>query len=412
MIVLISDRSLNYQDNNILVVKSMLEASKVVGGLEALIIHRTSEDPSDFATHLSKIKENGLDKLVYISNPENKQDIIEMFVIGNGGTILEDEFFLEDEEVLKSTLGVSEGNNLSIVSGLNVIDNFVSRYIDSEDNSPVPQGYLRVVQSASIQLAKEFENKTAQVIKISQEASEVIEEVALNNNEILKQKAEALRSLEELGNLAKGFQGGSSQANGGTAFYPMVSYLKEKDIVRIKDIGNTPYLHSFVHGLQSYADGVLHKRCKMIVVMPVGGLYQVMYDKFKWITKENYKDRSLYSQNIVYTNHPSKTVLEQLLNDNTYSLFIVVDFTTNSNKHILNTRRSRSVRYALSSSRFIESLKRDVSITEFKYFTSIKEYEGNLFTIPYLELPKDTFSRVNLYLRECAQSYDKILQRG
>ena len=191
MIVLISDRSFNYQDNNILVVKSMLEASKVVGGLEALIIHRTSEDPSNFATHLSTIKENGLDKLVYISNPENKQDIIEMFVIGNGGTILEDEFFLEDEEVLKSTLGVSEGNNLSIVSGLNVIDNFVSRYIDSEDDYPVPQGYLRVVQSASIQLAKEFENKTAQVIKISQEASEVIEEVALNNNEILKQKAEA-----------------------------------------------------------------------------------------------------------------------------------------------------------------------------------------------------------------------------
>lgn len=411
MIVLISDRSYNYQDSNILVVKTMLEASKVVGGLEALIIHKTSEDPSDFATHLSTIKENGLDKLVYISNPENKQDIIEMFVIGNGGIVLEDEFFLEDEDVLKTSLGVSEGNNLSIVSGLNVIDNFVSKYINSNGDSPVPQGYLKVVQSASIQLAKEFENKTAQVLKISQEASEVIEEVATNNNEILKQNKEAQKSLQELSNIAKEIRGGTG-GSGGAAFYPMVSYLKEKDIVRIKDIGNTPYLRSFVHGLHSYADGVLHKRCKLIVIMPVGGLYQMMYDKFKWITKENYKDRSLYSQNIVYTNHPSKTVLEQLLNDNTYSLFIVVDFTTNSNKHILNTRRSRSVRYAFASGRYIESIKKDTSITEFKYFTSIKEYEGNLFTIPYLELPKDTFSRVNLYLRECAQSYDKILQRG
>ena len=93
-------------------------------------------------------------------------------------------------------------------------------------------------------------------------------------------------------------------------------------------------------------------------------------------------------------------------------MFIVLDRTTTYSNHILNSRKTRSVHFAVTGESVIDSLKLKNKNPRLKFFSSIREIEGSEFTIPVLDYPKPTFERENLYLSACGEMYKILVRKG
>ena len=64
MIIIVSDKELGLvEDSEILVVSSLLEATKVIGHISNLIYHSSKEDTKDFAANMSLLKDIKLQDL-------------------------------------------------------------------------------------------------------------------------------------------------------------------------------------------------------------------------------------------------------------------------------------------------------------------------------------------------------------
>lgn len=412
MIIIVSDKELGLvEDSEILVVSSLLEATKVIGHISNLIYHSSKEDTKDFAANMSLLKDKQVTNFWYVCSLESKDDLIEMAIIGNGGTYISDEFFLSDVELVKS-LVESKGKTSQLVSigGMGVLNDFVDRYMSSE-SSGIPENYLKVISGAIKQVNDDYLAKSNQVLVISEKATEFIEETSKGFKSFEAEKENLVNIIEDLKTVVEGDN--VSQSGGGVLFFPRVPYRKEKDIVRVKDIGRTPLLLSFMQGFHNYAGAVLNKRPKLIVIEPVGRGLEEMYSNFTWITSSNYKDSSVYLKDVVFTNYPTAGVISKLLEDSMSNFFIVVDRTVSSREHILNCKNTREVHYSLSSSSFIDKLNLKKVIRKFRYFTSLTKKEGAEFVIPMLaDYPKNNLDRFNTYLRVCLEMYSELARKG
>ena len=410
MIIVVSNKELSLGSNSdVLVVESLLDASKVMGNISALVYHSSDESTNEFAASLATIKEKGLGSLWYISSQENKDPLVEMSVIGSGGYYIEDEFFLESTDILKSLVSGGGSRELMQIDGVGVLKDFADRYLQG-GNDQIPKGYLQVLNSAVSQISDAYKQKSDQLIILSEKATSVIEDSSLGLQEQEKER-------KKLAGIIKEFEDSISQFNAPTrasnvTFFPIVSYPKEKDIVRIKDLGRIPYLFSFVFGFYNYCEKVLNKRPKLIVIEPVGSNFEVHYKDFNWVTSTNYTDMSKYVNPVSFTNYPTTSVLTNFLNDSSRDLFIVVDRTTTSPNHILNTRKTRSVHFAVTGESMIESLKLRNKHPRLKFFTSNREIDGSEFSIPQLDYPKPPFERENLYLSRCGGMYNILVRKG
>lgn len=409
MIIVVSNKELNLgSSGNILVVESLLDAAKVTGSITAVVIYSSSESTNDFAANFATLKNKDIGSLWYISNPENKDDLIEMSVIGSGGYYIEDEFFLESDDLLESLIS-GGSNQLMEIGGVGVLKDFVDRYLQGTSNQ-IPKGYLQVLKSAVTQMSDAYKRKSDQLIVLSEKATSVIEDSSLGLQEQEKERKRLAGILQEIQESMEETKAPSRGSN--VAFFPRVSFLKEKDIVRIKDIGRTPYLFSFVYGFLKYADKVLNKRPKLIVIEPVGSNFETHYSEFNWVTSENHGDRSKYFAEVSFTNYPTTQVLTSFIEDSAKDFFIVLDRTTTSPDHILNTRKTRSVHYAVTGNSVIESLKLRSKNPRMKYFSSARELAGAEFTIPFFDYPEQAFERENLYLTRCGEQYQTLTRKG
>ena len=413
MIVIVSSKDLDLvEDYDILVVGSLLEATKVVGTISNLIYHESKENTNDFAANLSVLKEKGVGALWYVHDESTKDDLVEMAIIGNGGTYISDEFFLEDVELIKSLVSSKdEAGQLATLGGTGVLNDFLTRYLVEGNDSPIPTNYLKVVNNAVNQINEGYLEKSKQLVVLSEKATEVIEETSLGLRNIEDERKNLAKLLKDI---QSSVEETPPQVGRGSSvtFFPRVSFRKEKDIIRVKDIGRTPYLLSFMLGLQVFCERVLNRRPRLIVLEPVGKVYEDMYSKYTWITSSNQRDSARYMQSVIFTNYPTQGVLLKLLEDITYDTCIVLDRTTNSNEHLLNCRATRSVHYALSSPSLVDRLGLKKLSPKFKFFNSVVEEPSAEFTIPALDYPKHRFERENLYLSSCIEMYKLLVKRG
>lgn len=410
MIIVVSNKELNLGSNgDILVVESLLDASKVKGNITALVYYSSNESTNEFAASLGTLKEKNVGSIWYISAEEKKDPLVEMAVIGSGGYYINDEFFLESAELLESLVLGGGSNEIMEIGGVGVLKDFATRYLQ-DGKTQIPKGYLQVLTSAVNQISEDYKRKSEQLLIVSEKATNVIEDSSLGLQEQEKERkklAKIIESFEESLN-----QVSVPTRSSSVAFFPTVSYLKERDIVRIKDIGRTPYLFSFVYGFYNYCEKVLNKRPKLIVVEPVGSNFEVQYQNFNWVTSSNHGDLSKYVNSVSFTNYPTTAVLTNFLNDPAKDMFIVLDRTTTSPNHILNSRKTRSVHFAVTGESVIESLKLKSRNPRLKFFSSIRKIDGAEFTIPSLDYPKPTFERENLYLSECGEMYKTLVRKA
>ena len=267
-------------------------------------------------------------KIIYVRNRDEVDNAIRMLVVGGlNGKYVDDEFFLESERELNNLI-----TDLSVVvdkkdlASSSVLNDFFNRYL-SEGGSSIPKGYLSIVKKAAMDLIDSYHYKSLETLKMSESAAEIFSssvELVAKMKEQQFNLEKDLRRLKESKNELDAFTVPPTGASS-VSYYPKVSYMKNKDIIRVKDLGRNPLVISFMLGFREYLEKIKNVRPKMIVVEGNGKWVEDRYSDMKWVTNSNKNDVRNFYGDVVFTNCPTSLVMNRLLNDNDYDICIVID---------------------------------------------------------------------------------------
>lgn len=408
MIVVVDNSGLAIDDGDIIVVESLVGLDKVVGTIDYLVYHKSSIADTDFASAFSNASSKVTGGLWYICSPDEKDPVVEMAFLAKEGNVITDPYFLSSSDALKSLVLSGNLPALADLGGVNVLKDFTNRYL-SGDFEEIQPGYLKVVEGAVSQIVKDYNNLSDKFLVTAQRATEVLKDSSEGFSLVKKERdkiAEALTSLQESIESNSMFSTSSAPS---VFMFPTVDYKKERDIVRIKDYSNSPYLTSFLLGFMSYLKHIRNKNSKLIFIEPIGDVKRKLYSSYPWITQQDNTNASSYSAEVVFTNYPISSVITRLLDDTTKDFFVVVDRSLAKPNHILNCRNTRKIRYIVQSRGILDRL----GVKDVRFFSSILGLDGSDFSIPYFEkYPTNIRARESMYLNECKQSYDSLFERG
>lgn len=398
MNIVVTNNDIDYK--GFLKVSSLKEASNTVGRIDFLVYHNSDEDYSEKINYLSEIVGKVNSKLIYIREASEVDLAIKMVVMANQGYYFDDEFFLESSSELNNLIGgLDEVAALASLGGVNVLGDFFNRFLKNGSTN-FTGNYLMVVKEAVNQLLTEYNNKNLEIIQMSETATDIFSNTSALIGSMKAEKETLQKTVEKI---SKSVQESTVKRSSSTVlYYPRIDYLVPKNIIRVKDIGNCTFLHSFMLGLRLYLSTVKNLRVKLIFIEPIGDYFELRYSEYPWVTVSSLNNKSVYFNDVVFTNCPNKDVLNTLLDD-TKDVFIVVDRSLNDNKHILNSRGT--VHYAVSSA----SVMKKFDIPNTNYFSSLVALPNSLFTIPlFTEYPLESSARERLYLSELSSAYEKL----
>lgn len=389
-----------------LVVETLAEAEAVLGRIECLIYTKSSETSENKIMYLNSMKDR-VGKFVYICNEKDTDMMVKMVITGMNGRYFDDEFFIEGKDELRNLLdSLDEVTELAEMGGVSVLGDFLNRYLKN-GSSNFSVGYLCVVKEAVQSLVSDYNQKKLEMLQMSETATELFSNTAEIIGAMKKEHGEMEKAVEKLkSDINRGVLTGSvgvgerSRREPSLVFFPQVSYMKERRIIRIKEIGNFRYLISFVLGMRLYLENVKNVRPKLIIVEPVGELLEKQYEGFDWVTQARVKDKKYFFNSVVFTNCPNKEVMSTLLDDKDYDTFIVVDRINCSRSHVLNSRGS--LYYAVGGAGCIERFKLPVG----SCFSSVDPIRGSLFTVGSgREYPAERSARERYYMSRFGENF-------
>lgn len=401
MNVIVTDNKIVY--NGFLKVDTVASVLEMTGSIDILVYHKSNESTEVKVDSLSKLKER-VKTFIYIRDKSKLEQAVQIVVLGTGGKYFDDEFFLESSNDLNELIrSLDQVTAIVEMGGVNVLSDFFERYL-RQGSSNFNSAYLSVVKRAVQTMIADYQQKDLEILQMSETATELFASSANilskveTERENLKSMLSNLQSSRDVSNIS------SVSATASVSFFPTVSYLKEKNIIRIKSIGDCMFLHSMMFGMRVYLEKVKNVRPKLIFVEPVGMQYEKLYKDYKWVTQHTCKSMVNYYNNVVFTNYPNKEVLTKLIEDTDYDTFIIVDFLKSSRNHILNSRGS-FVKYAISGDSLIEKF----NLKRTECFSIIKEVKGTLFTLPmFNEYPNEKELRERQYMRVCEPFYEML----
>lgn len=406
MNILVSDTTKTYE--GWLVLRTLGDVERVVGNIDNLVYYRSKEPTDEKIKHLSNIYKNKVNcKITYVCNKDKVDNAVRMLITGGlKGKYIDDEFFLDDVRELNSLI-----TDLAVVadtkdlSSSTVLTDFFNRYINGE-SSGISKGYLQVVKNAALEMTEAYHAKSVELLQMSESAAEIFSNSVELITQMKEQQSNLERDLNKLRESKKeleAFEYKPSSIGSSVMYYPRVTYMKNKTIIKIKDLCNCDYLFSFLLGFRDYLDKIKLVRPKLIVIEPIGKCIEDYYADFDWVTSVSKNDSRKYYGSVTFCNCPTSGVLSKLLNDTNFDTFVVLDRTVNYKEHILNSKGN--VLYAVNGMSMLKKFK----IQKSKCILTKKEIEGSLLSIPFFnDYPERDDQRVNLYLKECTALYELL----
>lgn len=387
------------------VVDKLQDLTVMVGEINFLVYHKSLESAEDCVKYLTLIMQAHPETVVlYVRDKSSIVQAVRILVEGSGGKYIDDEFFLEDEIQLRQLTSQWQGMvALTEMSGVSVISDFIHRYMQTGGKGITP-GYLQVVKNAAENMAIAYKDKSLEVLKLCESASDLFK----GSVDLIANIQEEQGNLERVVTELKGKLKSGDVTNipipvaPQVGYFPRVSYMKSKvSIVRVKDVGRSPYLTSFMLGFRDYLHYVKKVRPKLIIIEPLGEMLPRVYGKYKWVTQQTKNNVACYTGDVVFTNCPLKDVMDRLLSDPNYDTVIVLDRLLITHQHILNCAGEEPL-YCVNGETVVRELKLNVK----KCFSVINEVKGSMFTIPlFTEYPKEADMRERKYMSECATYY-------
>lgn len=387
------------------------DVSSIKGSIDYLIIGPVKSSQK-YLTEITKLFDTPSrpKNLVYIADNENVDSKLKTFVMGLKGYYFDDEFFLEDSNELSNLLNSKEEvNSLVSLPGEEILKDFKKKFDRGEVENSTPQ-YLQVVSSALSSIVKEYSRKQNEVMQISQETIEIfkdINKVSESTNQELNELQEQLDSvMKQVENSSfGGITSFDYNMEKNVTFFPRVAVREgSKRVLKIKDIGHTKYLTSFLLGFVKYLYEVAYLKPKLVFIEDVNEASVEIYKNYTYITKDNFQRGELFSnREVLFVNHPTINVMNLLLAEDTKDIFIIVDRTSFYKNHLL---KGNGVFVSANSINVLRELKvpKDLTISSSKgdVFMKLFEIEG---------YSDDITMRERQYLDKYRDSYEKLLRR-
>lgn len=409
MIIVVTRKSIQYSPRQFLKVESLKQAASTVGNIEFLVYNESTDTDNEKSIYIDQLRSR-VGKFIYIRDPERGDDAVKLLMPALNGIVFDDEYFLEDEEELLNMLECSsEIKALTTMNGVAVVNDFFQRYMANENGKEVSnKAYLSVVKNAVRTMVGDYDSKNKELIQMSKTATELFTNTskALAGSDaqigLLKKQME---DFEEKIRARRDLPDTSVSVGPAINYFPQIRYLKEKRIIRIKELGNVPFLTSFTLGLRLYLENVKNVKPKLIVIWQKGSLIEKSYSDFNWITQSTMKDkRNFYGQSIVFTNHPSSDVINELLKDDEFDTFIILDRSLYDNVHLVNSKGD--LFYAVGSPRYIKKFR----LSPRDCFSSTISKGNWAFYIDYDEnYPAERVNRERFYMQTYKEEYEMML---
>ena len=409
MNIIVTKKRIDYR--GFLKLSTLKEVMDTKGTIDFLVYNKSDESSEDRVFYLNQLKDR-VSRYIYICNDKDTDIVVKMVVVGLDGKYFDDEeFFLSDERELGNLSNylddVAELANAEM-GGVSVLQDFFKRYLNNGSTS-FNSRYLNVVKESVQCLVDDYHQKSLEILRMSENATEIFSSTAEILSSMRKEHGEMQKAISKLeAEVKKGSIVNTSvleeyRKTPSLVFFPQVSYMKEKRIIRIKELGNVKYLVSFMLGFRIYLESIRNVRPKLIIVESVGDFIETKYEEYNWITQKKIKDRKVYYNNVVFTNCPNKEVLYGLLDDTEFDTFIVVDRTKNGKAHILNSKGA--LYYAVSGKSSVDRYKLPIK----SVFTGGFELKGSLFDLDSRGgYPIDRSARERFYLSNYTKEYSLL----
>lgn len=391
------------QFNDFIVVSSFKDVFDIVSDVDTLVIGQAKEGGLEASTMLSElVKLKEISTVIYISKPENIHKKIEVVVLGAGGMVYEDEYFLTSErDLLELIKNESSVNHLLELPG----NDLVQAYFQStEKGTTLSPRVAKHVHKAINGMLSEYQNKNTKVRELTETSLQMFNDIV----ELAKQSASTLEDLqsqitetiEEQEMLED-----NSPTTGGILVYPRVRVaMRQKYILRVKKIGEVSYLTHFMLGFLSYLREVKFLKARLIFVIPRGYREEMYEESGDVITKNNYQTADYTDGDVKFVSHPIKMVLDKMIT-RYYDYYIFVDLTEHSNEHIVRVNSPNVV--ACNSNGYLkkEKIRAELLIQS-------KPTEKGIYLKEIENYSKDSLMRFRQYQQTFQKDYDILMTKA
>lgn len=407
MIVVVSVKDLELGSDTI-VINSLSKIFSLVGSIEALIYNSSIDDNDEVIRTLGTINEKNLvSKYVYICNESDVDYSIKTYIEGINGNVILDEYYLSKNNIKYALVNSTEIANVVDMSSDTVIEDFKKRVLQLDKDEKFTKYYLQVVLDAVDEIKNEYGKKSNELTKTSASVSKTLDSLFImidsfksENKKLQKIVSDMKVSIEETSEEEPMLSVPSVK------YYPEVKYLKKRNILKIKELGNNSFITSFFYFLKQYM--VINKKMKtrLIYIMPIGDYYRKLYENWYWADDEPLASIS-DSREVVFLSTPESQILMKLLESKEFDYFIVIDRTSYSVNHMLHTRDSIDTVYVSSSESLLSRSRKMAS----DFISVLNHIEGELLNISKIDnYPKEVFKRQNEYMGKYSSSFDIIIE--
>lgn len=406
MKVIVSD-ILDYTYTKYMLMRSFKEVLDNASSISTVVIHHADSKEFDLGVYISKLKEAGIDRFVYIN--EHPIGAVKLCILALEGLVLEEEDLFEDEEGLDIVINdfFEEGANstaLTTQSSVDILSDFIQAFTngDSKINAPV---YIEQVNSALNELALYTQNQELVVKDFATTALDTFNKAStlITKMQDMKQDLDSkLKAMEA--SIMKNTNAVTPKERMNQAMYfTSYQYIGGAKVLQIRELSPCRYLTSYVLGFHYYLTMILNKRVKLIICYSKSHCNGKKYDNgFTVINQESKSNKILYTADIIATNTPNNSVMEELMHQKD-DVIIVIDRLRNSQSILKKT--NVSTLYAISG---MSDLQRFGVRPDECIFTTTK-HPSNFYCIPHIKgYAPDGDTRRAQYLQACQESYEKL----
>ena len=215
---------------------TLSEAKNIVGVIDYLIYNKSEETVDDKISSLTSLKDRAKN-IIYVRNEDDTDLAVKMFIVGIDGKYVDDEYFLNsDEDLCGLITSIDDVKELVELGGVNILSDFLNRYF-TDGSASFNKNYLSVVKNAVSNLIDDYSQKSHELVRMSETASEIFSSTSAVVSNMRKEHEElkiVVESLEKSINTGKAGVLSQNRRESPVSFFPTISYLKEKRIVRIK----------------------------------------------------------------------------------------------------------------------------------------------------------------------------------
>lgn len=340
--VLVTTKPNDFELSKDIEVVSSISSVQQVEPNMLLILNTYTEDEYEAGIRIAELIEKGLSKLYYLTD-DPKLNMYSLVASLNGVNETED-YLLDEEslevlisetetnELLPATVGVAEG--YVSPNSVDILKRFYQDYTSGNIEGLANTAYLQLVDRAINDIA----NSSNELIIYDKDVKETVNQLYTQAfhqlNELEDSKDEIEATLLEVQEMYDELKGQSTTLGKLDSFSPY-RHVKSSGVrlIVFKEYTQVRYLTSFVMGYAEHLANIMHKRVRVLFVVPNKDTFLKKYKtapaNFYHLTGDNYNTEDALNSTLYYTEVPILRMYKHLTNLND-DILLIVDRTYNN----------------------------------------------------------------------------------